>query len=117
MDLIKMLGTIVDRMTFARDVSWGYDTDSSVWIELDATSTTKRFAENCLEVWDEVENEDYEYVLMTFDSESKDLTKISYGEEQHSVRELVSRYVKEHKISKCYHALCENIFDLLKEQN
>lgn len=117
MDLFKLIAEIMDRMVMARDVAWDYDDDSSVWVELKATQKVKEYAESCLEDWDCVKCGNYKYILIIFDSVTKHIAKISYGEEEHNVESLIERIVKENNISVIYDALCKEIFRYLPCQS
>lgn len=117
MDFLELIGVIMNKMIMYRDVAWDYDDDSSVWVELKATQRVKECAESCLEEWDCIKCENYKYILVIFDSVTKHIAKISYGKEEHNVKDLIERLVKENGCSNYYDFSCKEIFKYLPCQN
>lgn len=113
MEIITLLGVILDRVAFSDDLSWDSE-DSTVSVTLPACMDIDTYAESLLENGDYVELErslDYHSIKIIF--ENKRISEVHFGNEVHNVRDCVDRYVRDWHIEDVYVALCLKIITLL----
>lgn len=117
MEIITLLGVILDRLAFPNDLSWECNEDSSISITLEATPELQNYAESLLENDDyiEIERDDYDFIRVVF--ENKRISKVCFGNEVHNAKECIERYVNEWQIEDIYIIMCLKIITLLMAQN
>lgn len=116
MEIVSLLGAILDRMAFEKNVDWDYDCDS-INITIKATSEMKDYAESLIdECTDCININRNEYDYITIILKSNRINKVCYGNEEHDVRDTVDRYVNDWDLEDIYSAMCRKIMNLLYTQ-
>lgn len=117
MEIVSLLGAILDRMAFEKNVDWNYDYDS-INIIVKATSEMKDYAESLIdECTDYININRNEYDYITIILKSNRINKVCYGNEEHDVRDTVDRYVNDWNLEDIYSAMCRKIIYLLPSQS
>lgn len=117
MEIVSLLGAILDRMAFEQDVDWDYDCDVYS-ITIKATSEIKDYAESLIDECTDsinINRNEYDYITMTL--KNNRINKVCYGNEEHDVRDTVDRYVNDWDLEDIYSAMCRKIMNLLYTQN
>jgi len=117
MEIVSLLGAILDRMAFEQDVDWDYDCDS-INIIVKATSEIKDYAESLIDECTDsinINRNQYDYITMTL--KNNRIKKVCYGNEEHDVRDDIDRYVNDWDLEDIYSAMCRKIMNLLYTQN
>lgn len=117
MEIVSLLGVILDRMAFEQDVDWDYDCDV-VCITIKATSEMKDYAESLIdECTDYINISRSQYDYITVALKNNRINKVCYGNEEHDVRDDIDRYVNDWDLEDIYSAMCRKIMNLLYTQN
>lgn len=117
MEIVSLLGVILDRMAFEKNVDWNYNYDS-INIIVKATSEIKDYAESLIdECTDYININRNEYDYITIILKSNRINKVCYGNEEHDVRDTVDRYVNDWNLEDIYSAMIRKIIYLLPSQS
>lgn len=117
MEIVSLLGAILDRMAFEQDVDWDYDCGVCS-ITIKATSEMKDYAESLIDECTDsinINRNEYDYITMTL--ENNRINKVCYGNEEHDVRDNIDRYVNDWNLEDIYSAMCRKIIYLLPSQS
>lgn len=116
MEILTLLGAILDIAAKPYAITWDFDCDNSniyqVYLTEFEVLDLKHIAESLLEVDDEIANTNYNAVVVVF--ENGRVSKVLYGDEEHNVRKCVDCYVKDFDLEVIYTAMCANVLSLLK---
>lgn len=120
MEIISLLGVILDRVAFGEDLSWDSNEDLSL-VDIDLPTFRKHYlleyAESLLELDDvsDVEWNECKEIKITF--KDKKISRVSLGTEVHDVESCINRYVKRWGIEDVYTSLCLKIITLLSTKS
>lgn len=118
MEIISLLGAILDLAAKPYTITWDFDCDNSniyqVYLTEFEVLDLKHITESLLEVDDEIANTNYNAVVVVF--ENGRISKVRYGKEEHDVKENVDCYVRDFGIKVIYVTMCTTILDFLDRE-
>lgn len=112
MDIITLLGVILDKMAFEDDVEHYYDIGNSKVVTIYATPEIKEYAESLLDNGDYIEVERDEYDTITVSFVDNHIDEVYYGKEKHNVEHCINNYVVRWHINDIYEIMCSKILSL-----
>lgn len=118
MEIISLLGAILDLAAKPYAITWDFDCDNSniyqVYLTEFEVLDLKHITESLLEVDDEIANTNYNAVVVVF--ENGRISKVRYGKEEHDVKECIDCYVRDFDLDVIYVAMCAKVLSLLNKE-